>query len=122
MGPKHRSRDVDLKRPDWDWCDRRDDVSWRQASVILHHCLRATAIARVPSIAVAAFKSANLTFSLDASDAGTRITHEIHLRVRPWLFLLLPVLRLIGRRALSTDLDFLRRSLEEGLDLTRLAT
>ena len=38
------------------------------------------------------------------------------------LVLLLPVLRLIGRRALSTDLDFLRRSLEEGLDLTRLAT
>jgi hypothetical protein len=68
------------------------------------------------------FTSADLTFSLEASDAGTRITHEIHLRVRPWLFLLLPVLSLIGRRALSTDLDFLRRALEEGLDLTRLAT
>jgi hypothetical protein len=37
------------------------------------------------------------------------------------LLVLLPVLRVIGRRALSTDLDYLRRSLEEGLDLTRLA-
>ena len=68
------------------------------------------------------FRSADLTFSLQATDAGTRITHEIQLRLRPWLVPLLPVLGLIGRRALSTDLDFLRRSLEEGLDLTRLAT
>jgi uncharacterized protein YndB with AHSA1/START domain len=67
------------------------------------------------------FKSADLRFSLEAADAGTRITHEIHLRVRPLLVVVLPVLRLIGRRALSTDLNFLRRSLEEGFDLTRLA-
>jgi len=68
------------------------------------------------------FRSADLTFSLEATDAGTRITHEIQIRLRPWLVPLRPVLALIGRRALSTDLDFLRRSLEEGLDLTRLAT
>jgi len=64
------------------------------------------------------FRSADLTFSLEAADAGTRITHEIHAQIRLWLFILLPVLALIGRRALSTDLDYLRRSLEEGLDLT----
>jgi hypothetical protein len=66
------------------------------------------------------FRSADLTFDLEAADAGTRITHEIRVRVRPWLFVLAPVLHLIGRRALSTDLDFLRRSLEDGLDLTTL--
>lgn len=68
------------------------------------------------------FRSADLTFRLEAADAGTRITHEIHVRVRPWSLVLLPVLSLIGRRALSMDLDYLRRSLEEGLDLTRLVT
>jgi uncharacterized protein YndB with AHSA1/START domain len=67
------------------------------------------------------FRSADLTFRLDAADAGTRITHEIRVRMRLPLLVLLPVLRVIGRRALSTDLDYLRRSLEEGLDLTRLA-
>lgn len=67
------------------------------------------------------FKSADLTFSLEAADAGTRITHEIHVRMRPLLAALQPVLRLFSRRALSTDLEFLRRSLEEGLDLRTLA-
>jgi polyketide cyclase/dehydrase/lipid transport protein len=68
------------------------------------------------------FRSADLTFSLEAADAGTRITHEIDVRVQLWLLILSPVLSLIGRRALSTDLDYLRRSLEERLDLTRPAT
>ena len=67
------------------------------------------------------FRSADLAFSLDDANAGTRITHEIHVRLRLWVFILLPVLKLIGRRALSTDLDYLRRSLDEGLDLTRPA-
>jgi uncharacterized protein YndB with AHSA1/START domain len=68
------------------------------------------------------FRLAVLTFSLEPAAAGTKITHEIRLRLRPWLApLLLPVLGLIGRRALSTDMSFLRRSLEEGLDLTRPA-
>ena len=43
-------------------------------------------------------------------------------RVRPLLVAGPPVLHLIGRRALSTDMDFLRRSLDDGLDLTKLAT
>lgn len=65
------------------------------------------------------FRVADLTFSLDRAGAGTRITHEIQLRLWPWFApLLMPVLSVIGRRALSTDLGFLRRSLEEGLDLT----
>ncbi len=68
------------------------------------------------------FTSADLTFSLEDTDAGTRVTHEIHMRARPLLAMVLPVLRLISRRALSTDLEFLRRSLEEGFDLTKLAT
>ena len=68
------------------------------------------------------FKSADLTFNLEAADAGTRISHEIHVGLRPLFVVVLPILRLIGRRALSTDMDFLRRSLEEGFDLTRLAT
>ena len=65
------------------------------------------------------FKSADLTFRLETVDAGTRITHEIDLHARPLLVVVLPVLRLLSRRALSTDLEFLRRSLEEGFDLTR---
>ena len=68
------------------------------------------------------FRLADLTFSLEATDGGTRITHEIQFRLRLWLApLLLPVLGVIGRRALSTDMSFLRRSLEEGLDLTKPA-
>jgi len=67
------------------------------------------------------FRSADLTFRLETADAGTRITHEIQVQPRVWLLILVPVLNLIGRRALSTDLDYLRRSLEEGLDLTKPA-
>lgn len=66
------------------------------------------------------FRLADLTFSLEGADAGTRITHEIQVKLRPWLApLLLPVLTLFGRRALATDMSFLRRSLEEGFDHTR---
>ena len=64
------------------------------------------------------FRSADLTFRLEATDGGTKITHEIQLRLWFWLLILWPVLALISRRALSTDFDYLRRSLEEGLDLT----
>ena len=67
------------------------------------------------------FRLADLTFRLEAVNGGTMITHEIHVRVRLWLLILVPVLSLIGRRALATDLNYLRRSLEEGLDLTRPA-
>ena len=64
------------------------------------------------------FRVADLTFSLDGVESGTRITHEIQVRLRPWLApLLLPILALTGRRALATDLGFLRQSLETGRDL-----
>ena len=66
------------------------------------------------------FKSADLTFILEAVDGGTRITHEIEMHARPLLVAVLPLLRLLSRGALSTDLEFLRRSLEEGFDLTRI--
>jgi hypothetical protein len=38
-------------------------------------------------------------------------------QLRRWLFALRPILALTSRGALSTDLEFLRRALEEGLDL-----
>jgi polyketide cyclase/dehydrase/lipid transport protein len=68
------------------------------------------------------FRSADLSFRLEPVDGGTRITHEIHLRLRIWLLVLWPVFALTSRRALSTDFEYLRRSLEEGLDLTSRAT
>jgi hypothetical protein len=45
----------------------------------------------------------------------------IDVRVKPWFLILLPILKLTSRSALSTDFDYLRRSMEEGLDLTRSA-
>jgi hypothetical protein len=68
------------------------------------------------------FRLADLTFRLEATETGTKIVHEIHLRLRRWLFILWPVLTLLSRRALARDFDYLRRSLEDGLDLTRPAT
>jgi uncharacterized protein YndB with AHSA1/START domain len=63
------------------------------------------------------FRSADLTFRLDPTSAGTQITQEIRVQLRRWLFALRPILALTSRGALSTDLEFLRRALEEGLDL-----
>ena len=37
------------------------------------------------------FRLADLTFSLGAADGGTRITHEVHVRVRVWFLILLPI-------------------------------
>jgi uncharacterized protein YndB with AHSA1/START domain len=68
------------------------------------------------------FRSADLTFRVEPTDGGTRVTHEIHLRLRIWALFLWPVLTLTSRRALSTDFDYLRKSLEEGLDLTSRGT
>lgn len=68
------------------------------------------------------FQSADLIFTLEPAGSGTRITHDIVVAFRfPW-WLLRPVFHLMQRRALGTDLEFLRRSLDEGLDLTRAPT
>ena len=64
------------------------------------------------------FRSAELIFTLEGTDGGTRVTHQIDMRARlvfAWLF---AVFGMVGRGALATDLDYLRRSLEDGVDLT----
>jgi hypothetical protein len=47
-----------------------------------------------------------------------RITHEIALALRFRWAILIPVLALFNKRALATDLDSLRRAIDEGHDLT----
>ena len=65
------------------------------------------------------FRRAQLSFTLAAVEEGVRITHDIALALRfGWAALLFPILSLFNRRALSADLDSLRRALEEGHDLT----
>ncbi len=65
------------------------------------------------------FRTAQLTFKLAPIDNAVRITHEIAVAFRfPWS-ILFPVLALFNRRALATDLDSLRRAIDEGHDLTR---
>jgi hypothetical protein len=64
------------------------------------------------------FRTAPLTFTLARVDDAIRITHDIAVAFRfPWA-LLVPVLALFNKRALATDLDSLRRALDEGHDLT----
>jgi hypothetical protein len=64
------------------------------------------------------FRSAQLTFRLAPVEDTVRITHEIAVEFRfPWT-ILMPVLALLNRRALATDLDSLRRAIDEGHDLT----
>ena len=75
-------------------------------------------IARATLISGETLGSADLRFKLELVDAGTRITHEIDLRVRRWLPFLSPILSVLSRRALATDLDCLRRAVDEGFDLT----
>ena len=55
------------------------------------------------------FRRAELSFRLDRVPDGTSILHRIDLDLRSPL--LAPVLRLISRRALGTDLEYLRREL-----------
>jgi hypothetical protein len=64
------------------------------------------------------FRTAQLSFNLAAVDHGVRITHEIALALRLRWAILIPVLALFNRRALATDLDSLRRAIDEGHDLT----
>lgn len=64
------------------------------------------------------FRTADLTFTLAPADDAVCITHEIAVTFRfPWT-ILAPVLALLNRRALATDLDSLRRAIDEGHDLT----
>jgi hypothetical protein len=64
------------------------------------------------------FRSAQLTFRLAPAEDAVRITHEIAIEFRfPWT-ILMPVLALLNRRALSADLESLRRAIDEGHDIT----
>jgi hypothetical protein len=60
------------------------------------------------------FRAAELAFELASDGAGTRIVHRITLAVRLRWLVLVPVLRLVQRRALGADLESLRRALDEG--------
>ena len=58
------------------------------------------------------------SFTLAPVEDGVCITHEIAVTFRfPWT-ILIPVLALLKKRALTADLDSLRRAIDEGLDLT----
>jgi hypothetical protein len=64
------------------------------------------------------FRTAQLTFTLAPVEAGVRISHQITVTFRfPWT-ILVPVLALLNKRALTADLDSLRRAIDEGHDLT----
>jgi hypothetical protein len=65
------------------------------------------------------FRKAQLSFTLAAVEHGVRISHEIAVALRLRWAILVPILALLNRRALSADLDSLRRAIEEGHDLTR---
>ncbi|WP_433512178.1 SRPBCC family protein [Nonomuraea sp. CA-143628] len=56
------------------------------------------------------FRRAELRFRLDRVPDGTRILHRIDLDLRSPL--LAPVLRLTTRKALGTDMEYLREALE----------
>src|SRR5262245_8737950 len=64
------------------------------------------------------FRTAQLSFTLAPVETGVCITHDIAVTFRfPWK-ILIPVLALFNKRALATDLDSLRRAIDDGHDLT----
>ena len=60
------------------------------------------------------FKSATLRFMIDSVPAGTRIMHQLEVRLRLRALFLYPILALTHKKALATDLEYLRRALDEG--------
>ncbi|HZE86940.1 MAG TPA: SRPBCC family protein [Methylomirabilota bacterium] len=60
------------------------------------------------------FKKATLRFLIEKVSEGTRITHDLDLTFRPWTLFLYPILLLTNKKALATDLEYLRRVLDEG--------
>ena|SRR6476659_1272144 len=64
------------------------------------------------------FRTAQLSFTLAPAEHGVCITHEIAITLRFRWAILIPVLALFNKRALATDLDSLRRAIDEGHDLT----
>lgn len=62
------------------------------------------------------FRTAQLTFNLEPAAEGTRIEHVIEMRFRLYALPLMVVVALTQRKALGTDLEYLRRSLDEGFE------
>lgn len=59
------------------------------------------------------FENATLRFLLEAVPEGTRITHEISLDIRSWALFIYPIIAMTYKKALATDLEYLRRGLDE---------
>lgn len=59
------------------------------------------------------FRSAVWTLRLATQDGGTRVTCEIDM-MTSWLYAPLGLLLALNRRAIATDLQFLRRAIEHG--------
>ncbi|MFT3842133.1 MAG: SRPBCC family protein [Myxococcaceae bacterium] len=63
------------------------------------------------------FRSAQLVFNLEEVDGGTRIEHVIEMQFRLYALPLMAVVKLTQRKALGTDLEYLRRALDEDFDV-----
>lgn len=63
------------------------------------------------------FRSAQLIFNLEAVDGGTRVEHVIEMQFRLYALPLMVVVKLTQRKALGTDLEYLRRALDEDFDV-----
>ena len=73
----------------------------------------ATRKLRFTLLASRLFRTADLTFQLESTPDGTRITHEIDFTLRFYALPLYIVILLTNRKALTTDLGFLSRALQE---------
>lgn len=66
------------------------------------------------------FKDADLSFTIEKVVDGTGITHEINIKLFFHTFFLYPILLLTQKKALSKDMEYLRKALDENsISLTR---
>jgi hypothetical protein len=59
------------------------------------------------------FKLAELSFVFEVIEGKTKITHIIELKLHFWALFLYPVLMLTNKKALGTDMEALRKGLDE---------
>lgn len=62
------------------------------------------------------FKEADMSFLLEKVSEGTKITHTINFKLRFRSLLLYPVFLLTSKKALGTDLGYLKKALESNFD------
>lgn len=60
----------------------------------------------------AMFRQATLSFRIEKTAEGTRVKHEIEVKLLPRMFFLYPVLLLTQKRALRREMKNLRKALE----------